>query len=221
MISANPPMAARGVDTVRLLTEAEALALRAAGVDYAIQYLGSVTADGVAGIIGAGLGLYPVTFADQWDGPKTVAELEALGIPAGTTVFLDVEGVGPTITPAALIEKINAWADAVSHAGFISGLYVGAQAQLTSQELYELRIFRYWKGLSKVIDRNGALAEPACGWCLVQLYPTSTCAGVLVDFSFVQRDYKGRIAPWAFASPREAPTIPGRKSSSTMPAVKG
>lgn len=190
---------ARGVDAVTLIsTAAQAQGLKNSGIDFVIQYLGSVTAAGVDTILGAGLAFMPVTYADKFDGPKTVAELKALAFPAGCTVWLDVEGVGST-APTTLKQQINDWATAVQTAGYQPGMYVGAGVPLTSIELYQLKVVRYWHSLSKIVDRNGQLAEPACGFCMYQLYPSITWAGVWVDVNFVQQDFQGRLPTWVRA----------------------
>jgi hypothetical protein len=175
---------ARGIDTVTTLTSESAAALKAYGFSFAIRYLGSIGAFEVAAITGAGLLLSFVTYADKWDGAATVAELEALGIPAGATIWLDVESVNEPAT--MVIGKINAWANAVSSAGYQPGLYVGAAQPLTAAELYALGVVRYWHSMSSV-------PTPSCGFCQLQLYPTVQVAGVSVDIDVIQQDYEGRL----------------------------
>lgn len=210
MRAAPPPLLppALVVDSVHLFTPAEAQGLRTAGVKGVAQYLGSLTRAGAQGIVDAGLGLFPVTYADHWDGPRAVAELQALAFPQGLTAFLDVEGV--VSSSAALIASINQWATAILAAGYVPGLYVGAGALLTSAELYALKVERYWKGISRVEDRNGALAEPLCGWAMIQRFPGDqvfkssddvppVLYGLEVDVSVVGTDYRGRELAWAVA----------------------
>jgi len=218
LIAAAAPVGSRLVDSVHLVTAGEAVALKAAGADGVGQYLGSVTAAGVQAITDAGLGFVPYTYADAWDGPKTVAELVALGVPKGVVVVLDVEGLAATLGAAYVIGRINAWAEALSAAAFVPALYVGAGCLLSSDELEALAVFRYGKGMSRLVDRNGELAEPSSGWAFVQAYPSGQCGGVLVDFNIVGTDYKRRPLIWSVTE-REAPTLPGRKSSGTMPAL--
>ncbi len=145
-----------------------------------------------------------MTLAGEYtDGPNDeLAQLAALGLPPGTTVFLDLEGLKAFKTdPAVLIEKINAWADAVAKAGFVPGLYVGVPQPLTSQELYALRVQRYWRGQGSVRDRFNALAEPSgCGWCMTQMYPSITRGNTWVDCNMVGQDYRGRVPSWVKAA---------------------
>lgn len=182
-------------------TADQACALKDAGVDAVALYIGAATPQRVQDCLDAGLGVMAVTFGNQWSGQATVAAVKSWGLPAGTTVFLDVEGAGALkVPPGELMGDINAWADAVAAAGYVPGLYVGVPQPLTSDELYQLRVVRYWRGQGSVRDRSNALAEPTgCGWCMTQMWPSQTCAGVLVDFSMVGHDYKGRAPSAAFA----------------------
>lgn len=191
---------ARVTDSVTSIDAGRAARLKAAGFDGVMQYLGDVTADALQAILGAGLGFMPCTYADRFDGPTTVAELQAIGYPKGGTVWLDVEGVA-LMAPADIIAKINAWGAAVAFAGYVAGMYVGAGCPLTSAELWALNVTRYWHSLSRVIDRLGVLAEPECGWCMLQLFDSQMRAGVWVDINAVQKDYRGRLPIWAIASP--------------------
>jgi hypothetical protein len=189
---------ARGTDSVQLVDAASAARLKEAGFDFAIQYLGTVTRDGVAAIVAAGLGFMSVTYADKFDGAATVNALASLGLPPGITAWLDVEGLA-TMDPVLVKSRINAWAESVQNAGFMPGIYVGAGCPLTSVELYALGVTRYWKALSRIIDRNGQLAEPGCGWSMLQLFPSVTRGQVWVDVNVMQQDYRGRLPVWAAA----------------------
>jgi hypothetical protein len=200
MITVEAFVGARGTDSVTLIDAVTAAKFKASGVDFVFQYLGTVTAQGVADIVAAGLGFMVVTYADQFDGPKAVAELRALDLPAGCTVWLDVESIGPTVTIASLKAQINSWAAAVFAAGYVPGLYVGANCQLTSLELYQLAVVRYWASESMIVDRNGQLAAPACGFCVVQCFPSVLWQGVEVDMDFIHEDYQNRLPSWVAAA---------------------
>lgn len=192
-------------------TRAQLDAVRASGIDGVILYLGVATAARVADAVAAGLAVMCVTTANHYDGATAAAECKALGLPAGCTVWLDVEGQEAWQTPAAdLAAKIDAWARAVEAAGYVPGLYAGAPQPLTSGELWALSVKRYWKGLGRCVDRSGALAEPhGSGWCLIQLqhdngsgqwWPAPDAPGrVLVDVDAVQADYLGRTPTAAVA----------------------
>lgn len=193
---------ARGIDADTIIDAIHARDLKAAGIDYVHQYLGSVSQIGVEDIVAAGLAFMPVTYADQWDGQKSVRELVALGIPAGTTVWLDVEG--PAIMPdripvATLIANIDGWAREVAASGFQPGAYIGSPQPLTGEELYALSVVRYWKAPANVVDRNGVLTQPHCGFCEYQLYDSQMVAGVWSDYDFIQRDLFKRLPSWCVA----------------------
>ena len=186
-------------------TSAQALALRQAGAHALAGYLGAMTAARLAGILAAGLAYIPVTFAGEYnDGPADeVGQLRALGIPAGASVFLDVEGLTAfKADPAALIAKINAWADGVAAAGYVPCLYVGVPQPLTSDELWSLRVRGYWRGQGSIRDRKNALAEPTgCGWMITQMFPSRNLGTppTWVDCNMIGADYKGRTPQWVVA----------------------
>lgn len=197
---------ARGVDSYPFSvggTAAQAVALRDMGVDFLVGYLGVISPMRLGGALAAGLAFMPVTVAGEFfDGPADeVAQLKALGIPPGVTVWLDLEGQKSFGWPALdLIEKINAWADAIRSAGYEAGLYVGVPQPLTSDELWSLRVTRYWRGQGSIRDRHNRLAEPTkCGWCMTQMYPAVRRAGIDVDFDIIGQDYLRRVPSWVRA----------------------
>ena len=184
-------------------TAAQARGLWAAGVAGVAVYLGVVNADRVRLLLEVGLGVFPVTLAGEYnDGANDeVAQLRALGLPAGIHVFLDMEGLAAYKTdPPVLISKVNAWADTVRAAGYRPALYVGNPQPLTSQELWALRVELYWRGQGRTVDRNNVLAEPwGCGWAVTQMFPSRSIGTppVWVDMNMVGQDYKGRLPVWA------------------------
>ena len=210
MLAAPAPFPALGVDCVTVLTADSATALRSQGIRFACRYLGSLTPVELTDILAAGMMVSPVTYADQFDGAASVAELRALGIPLGVTVWLDVEGVG-TMVPAIVIAKINTWAYAVSSAGYQPGLYVGANGVLSAAELYALNVVRYWRSMSLV-------PEPACGFCMTQLQPTTMIDGVSVDVDVVGHDYRGRLPTMVGLPPSAIGTLP--PEAATAPDIK-
>lgn len=198
---------ARGVDTVIVIdSEDKVQKIVEAKIDFVVQYLGSVTRAAVETICGAGLAMMFVTYGSQFDGSKTVVQLRALNLPTGITVWLDVEAV-EAMDPIQLRAKINAWAHMLRANGYIPGMYVGPGCPLTSLELYDLAVVRYWHCGAKIIDRNGQLAEPACGFSMIQLFPETTigadesgAGGLLIDFDVVQKDFQGRLPVWLRAA---------------------
>lgn len=163
-----------------------------------VGYLGAMNCNRLNCVLEAGLGFMPVTFGGEYeDGAQDeLAQLKALGIPPGVTVWLDLEGRKAWDTEASkLIGLIESWAAPIAAAGYVAGLYCGVPQPLTSRQLYKLSgITRYWKGQGRQVDRpTGAIAEPDCGFCMTQMYPSVTWAGVLVDANMVGQDYRGRL----------------------------
>src|SRR5688572_23711541 len=103
---------ARGVDSLPFSntgTQDQANALRATGIDFVVGYLGAMNAARLSYVLNAGMGFMPVTFAGEYkDGAvDELNQLKALGIPAGATVWLDVEGVASDVPVATLKKQIN------------------------------------------------------------------------------------------------------------------
>ena len=185
MRAVQAPFPGLGVDCVTVITAGSAAALAAAGILFCVRYLGSLSPDELETILASGMCVSPVTYADRFDPGETLAELSALGVPQGVTVWLDVESIATDPT-----DRINAWADALTAAGYQPGLYVGANigppdTPLLAEALYKLRVVRYYRGMSNV-------PTPRCGFCLVQLYPTTNVGGVPVDIDVTQHDWEGR-----------------------------
>jgi len=197
---------ARGIDSLAFsqgATHSSACALKNSGIDFVFGYLGVMNKERLAHVLDAGMAFMPVTTASAYDGALAATRLKALDLPAGVTVWLDLEGKAAFDTPAPdLILKINKWADMVKLAGFDPGLYVGSPQPLTSEELYLLRVDRYWNAMSRESDRRGALAEPKCGWCCWQVGPSVMWkdTGVFVDVNIIGQDFFGRFPSWVVDS---------------------
>jgi hypothetical protein len=182
-------------------TPVEADAFREAGAAVLFLYLGVAAPFEMSAALNAGLGVMGVTLAGACDGQESAREAQKLGLPAGVTLFLDLEGMKAFhADPVALRSTLDGWARAVVAAGYVAGLYVAPPQPLTSDELYEMPFTRYWKGGGSIRDRYDALAEPRCGWCCVQGYPSVDRGGVLVDANLVTEDFYGRLPTWVRAS---------------------
>lgn len=187
-----------GIDTVQRLSAENVAALKSEGMRFAIRYLGSLTPEELRVILAAGLACMPVTFAKHYSGMSAIGELRKLGMPEGVTTWLDLEG--ETDAAPEIIAKINAWAGQVQAGGYEAGLYVGAGCVLNSQELYSLKVTRYWDSCSVELDRDGRRAMPKCDTCVTQLRPYNTpIAGCIVDVDVIQRDALGRLPTWVTA----------------------
>lgn len=189
-------------------TRAQAEALKDTAVDGLIGYLGVIDRSRLGYVLDAGLGFMAVTRAGEYsDGAADeIAQLRVLGIPSGSTVWLDLEGLTAFHTdPAVLMRKLAEWARPINGEGHIASLYVGSPQPLTGPELFSLPFFRYWWGLGRCADRENRLAEPDCGWCMVQQYHGQKNGmiwkdtGVLVDTNGVQLDYRKRAPVWVVA----------------------
>jgi hypothetical protein len=199
MIATTAKPFSRGIDTVQVLTKETARATKSAGFDFVVRYLGSLSAIELKTILDAGLAVQVVTYARAYNGGSALRELRELAIPQGATVWLDLEG--ETSAPADLIAKINGWASQIAGAGYEPGLYVGAGCVLTSEELYQLHVVRYWDSCSHELDRFGKMAAPACDYCQIQLRPyncgrdgvPAAVQGLVVDVNVVQKDSRGRL----------------------------
>jgi hypothetical protein len=181
---------AKGFDTVTPITARSAADLYAADFRFAGRYVTSLSNDEVKAILGSGLALTLFTYANSFDPSDEIAALKRLSIPPEVTVILDVESV--TDDAITLQARINTWARALKAASYIPGMYVGVNSKLTSAELYNLAVVRYMKSASRIVDRNGDLAEPKCGWCATQTDVDVVRAGVTVDVDFSYADYNGR-----------------------------
>lgn len=182
-------------------TAAHAAALAAEGVAGAIGYLGAMTPARVQYLHDAGLAFMPVTFGvapAHFSTLHSGAACQALDLPPGVSVFLDLEGL-PTwhSDPAWLIDQINAWCTEVKIYGYMPCLYVGVPQPLTAGELYSLPTVRYWMGQGRNVDRFGHSADPDCGFCMHQHYPSLARGGLLVDDNTIAPDALGRLPVWA------------------------
>lgn len=188
---------ARGSDSVTPINALHAQGLKNAGYDFCVRYLGSVTSEEIDAILNAGLAFMPVTFGGVYDGAVAAQRCKDLGIPEGTSVWLDVEGAGAFQTPAPqLTAKIDAWAQHVQAAGYMPCIYLGAPQPLTSTELTQLAVVRYWHGQGRCVDRNNQLAEPRSGFCMWQMWPSIVAAGVNIDANMIGADYQSRVPSW-------------------------
>ena len=92
-------------------------------------------------------------------------------------VWLDLEGVRHSAAAQDVIEYCNAWFEQVETAGYTTGIYVGASAILSGDQLFfNLRTKHYWKSGSAVPD------IPHRGYQMIQrIVPGDSVAGVLID----------------------------------------
>ena len=201
-----------GFDCDTVLTSNTAQAFITAGFKFAIRYLslaslpqlGDLNATEVYIILQSGLALMAVQHVAYagWlpsvglghqNGSNAASCAFASGLPAGITIWLDLEGVNSSARAADVIAYCNAWCAAVSTSGYMPGLYVGANSILTGDQLYwDLTVTEYWQSGSTVP------AVTTRGYCMVQTINNSLqIDGVAYDKDVIQTDALGGTPIWA------------------------
>jgi hypothetical protein len=101
-------------------------------------------------------------------GAAAAAAAAAAGLPAGVTVWLDLEGVAEGAAAQDVIAYCNAWFEQVESLGYVSGIYIGASPGISADQLYwNLHTKSYWKGGSSA--GSGVPDEiPNRGYQLIQ-----------------------------------------------------
>lgn len=180
-----------GIDTVLRISKEQAIALLRSRIAFRVGYIDELSPEEVADITSVGMQLSIVTYALEFNPAHTIARLEALGIPKGVTVWIDVEGTG--LEPDEIIAKTNTWAAVLQSAGYEAGIYVGAGCPLSSAQLTQLVVTRYWHSVSKVL-------ESSRGFCMRQIRPDDVVVcGIKVDVIVVEPDYCGDVPMFAAA----------------------
>lgn len=167
----------RGFDTSERVDRKDASAFFDHGYRFAVRYVrrekshpGDLKADEAEWLLGAGLGLMIVQYVEsalEWspsaekgakNGSVAAEEVLKLAVPAGVTVWCDLEGVAPGTPHRMVIDYCNRWYKAVASAGYLPGLYVGWHCGLTPRELYrELRFVQYWSAYNLNADEMPAV----------------------------------------------------------------
>lgn len=231
----NATVGARGADTAQALTADNVQTLVKSGYTFCIRYIplaeppGSgpfvdLNANEAQTILDGGLALMVVQHARTGgvqasqgteDGAAAVTSCQAIGLPAGVNVWLDLESISGEVLSYA-----NNWYTQVYNAGYLPGVYVGAgitdngQA-VTGYQLYWKLLFQhYWRSLSNVpgVDNRG--------YQMIQLRPGNQVleGGLQIDIDVTQEDYEGDWARWL--SPSAAPTQEVAASSARTRRVR-
>jgi hypothetical protein len=183
----------RGVDCMSPVQNNVARMLKADGYEFVGRYVESLSTYERDGIFAAGLAIAPLTYAitgvaltaalGAEIGGERARELQSLGCPTTVHLWADHESPHPG---SDSIRYLNARADATIATGFGAGQYGGMPFDLTAAEFYGLKASRYWRG-------GGAVPEPACGFCVLQLCPLDqTIHGQRFDVDVIQADFQGR-----------------------------
>ena len=160
-----------------------------------------LTEQEAADILNSGLALMPVQHArkqgwfptqtlGQQHGQEASANAETVGFPNRVNLWCDLEGVNRSTQAQDVIDYCKAWYEAVSAAGYIPGLYVGAEALLNGRQLYDLPFQHYWRSQSQGPD------VPHRGYQVIQLGPSIQINGVRIDLDVALNDSKGGAAQW-------------------------
>ncbi|WKV08213.1 DUF1906 domain-containing protein [Thermoanaerobacterium sp. CMT5567-10] len=205
----------KGFDTCTPLSLEKAKEFKNAGYDFCIRYVslsnnrtGDITTKEANNIINAGLALgivqhvrypgwKPSASLGQSDAQMALNHLAQVGIPKGITVYVDLEGVASGTSASDIIAYANTWHDVIEQAGYIPGIYVGANSYLTGSQLYNsLKFQHYWKSLSIVPN------VVVRGYEMVQLRQINQL-GVLIDEDVVYGDNLGNTPIFIFPNMQE------------------
>jgi hypothetical protein len=179
------------------------------GYEFCLRYLslgvgqgdGDLTAEEAGDILAAGLALMAVQHVAEpgWsptgdlgetNGTDAANNAAEVGFPPGVCIWCDLEGVNDNAAALDVIDYCNEWYAAVSAAGYVPGLYVGPDAILDGQQLYDLAFEHYWQSESKVP------AIPVRGYQMVQKLVEDLVNGIGIDEDTTQNDNKGGQAIW-------------------------
>ena len=194
------PDGVRGVDTTERINSTIAAALHDHGYRFCVRYVrrdqphASALSPAEANtLLRSGLGLMLVQYVESdsaWtpsaakgtaNGSVAASEAGKLGIPAGVTIWCDLEGVAVGTPRQAVIDYCNRWYAAVSGAGYVSGLYVGYHAGLPATDLYkQLRFAHYWAAYNLNADQYPAVRGVQMKQSKHQ--PADAVPGVQLDF---------------------------------------
>ena len=203
------PAGLLGFDADTVVTRETAAQFFAQGFRFCIRYLSRAATQGASDltvsealdILGAGLALGAVQHvrAEGWlpssdlgaeDGVHAAYHAFVLGFPCGINVWCDLEGVAGGTTSEEVIGYCNSWFDAVAAAGYVPGLYVGANAILDGQDLHDrLKFSHYWKSLSRVPE------VAVRGYQMIQSNE-HTVNGIGIDENRTQSDLLGGAVVW-------------------------
>ncbi len=195
----------RGFDTDTVLTVDSAGAFASDGFRFAIRYLtrsgpeqkSDLTSGEALAILKAGLALMAVQHVAPagWvpsaelgleQGRWAAANAMSVGLPPGVSIWLDLEGVADGTPAEAVSTYCDCWFEIVSVAGYLPGLYVGAEAGLDADQLSATRFEHFWKSGSEV-------PTPAQGYCMMQRIGGQMIGGVSHDGDVVLSDAEGGV----------------------------
>lgn len=179
------------------------------GYQFCIRYLSRSTSQGsndlstaeATAILDAGLALMAVQHvaSEGWTpsaelgttyGTNAANNAESIGFPPGVNIWLDLEGIASGTSSSEVTAYCTNWYNAVATAGYVPGLYVGANCILNGTQLYNLPFQHYWQSLSKVPD------IPNRGYQMVQSGVPDPVNGIAIDQDTTETDNKGGTVLW-------------------------
>lgn len=203
------PDGANGLDTNLQISMDSAQQIAAGGNKFVIRYVslssteqgGDLTHDEAVTILNASLALMPVQHVLNagWQptgalgtqfGTSAANNAAAVGFPGGVNVWLDLEGVAPSAASQDVIDYCNNWFDVVSAKGFVPGVYVGADNNLTGAQLGALKFQHFWKSPSTVPTVAGR------GYQMIQSLPSSGFGLSDLDKDVSKADLKSGLPDW-------------------------
>ena len=198
-----------GFDTDDTLDLAKAKLFYQSGYRFCLRYLSlsqenpkDLTNGEANAILNAGLALMPVqhVLSQDWrpsttlgenHGKAAVENARKVGFPSKVNVWLDLEGIDPQATVQDVVNYCNNWFDQVNEAGYLPGLYVGANSILNSSELYkDLKFQYYWHSLSIVPD------VAVRGYQMTQQGVRQPVHGISIDKNITHNDKLNGSVQW-------------------------
>ena len=205
------PPGLHGIDTNTVLNESHCRAAKARGFSFCLRYVSrgereqakDLQKQEARTILKAGLALMPVQHVAGagWSPTKSLgttygrnaaAHVRQIGFPPGVNVWLDLEGVKSSSSHASVIDYCNEWIAEVASAGFVPGVYIGARAILTGDEIFwRLQAKHFWKSGSRVPD------IPHRGYQMIQkIIRNDKIDGVEIDRNLTVNDSFGQSVLW-------------------------
>ncbi|NCR52506.1 MAG: DUF1906 domain-containing protein [Microcystis aeruginosa L211-07] len=207
------PNQSLGFDADSVITKATAQKFASQGYKFCLRYLslgageapGDLTYEEALGILQGGLALMPVQHVSSpgWVpsaqlgttyGDNGANNAISVGFPRKVNVWLDLEGISSEVSDEAVIQYCTNWYNAVAGAGYLPGLYVGANSILNSQQLYDLPFQHYWHSESTV--------PPVAvrSYQMVQSYVAEPVNGIGIDRDITYIDNEGGVPQWLILS---------------------
>lgn len=203
------PNQSLGFDANSVISLSVAQQFAAQGYHFCVRYLsrntpqasGDLSNGEASNILAGGLALMAVQHvqSEGWVpsaelgssyGSNAATNAQQIGLPAGMNIWLDLEGVAAGTSSQIIIEYCTNWYDQVEAAGYIPGIYVGANCGLSGNQLYDLPFQHYWQSLSNVP------AIPERGYQMVQSGVAEPVNGIGIDQDVVQVDNEGGAPLW-------------------------